>query len=53
MKRLTDLTVIVILAKGFDILAGRVEVEVPWVQTRSDYAVSRKPSSVILAHRLT
>ena len=33
---------LVILAEGFDILAGRVEVTVPWVQSRSDYAVARE-----------
>ena len=29
----------VILADGFDILSGSVEVTVPWVLTRDDYSV--------------
>ena len=31
-----------ILAKGFDILDGRVEITVPWVMDREDYSVVRK-----------
>ena len=33
---------LVILAQGFDILDGRVEIEVPWVMDRSDYSVVRE-----------
>ena len=35
-------TCVVILAAYFDLLEGRVEVTVPWVQSRSDYAVARE-----------
>ena len=32
----------VILAKGFDILDGRVEITVPWVMDRTDYSLVRE-----------
>ncbi|KAI0771085.1 hypothetical protein BD413DRAFT_476760 [Trametes elegans] len=39
MLRKGDLTTPLILAKGFDILQGHVEVTVPWVIEDNDYSV--------------
>ncbi|KAH9928456.1 uncharacterized protein BXZ73DRAFT_102299 [Epithele typhae] len=39
LLRLTGTPMPVILAQNFDLHAGRVEVTVPWVQTRNDYEV--------------
>ena len=33
---------VVILAAGFDILLGRIEIEVPWVVPDSDYSLVRE-----------
>lgn len=47
-----DFFLSVILAKGFDILLGRIEVSVPWVIEDSDYSVVRELSSVLNMCRL-
>ncbi|KAI0672647.1 hypothetical protein C8Q78DRAFT_1020639 [Trametes maxima] len=39
MLRKGDISTPLILAKGFDILQGRVEVTVPWVEEGTDYSV--------------
>ncbi|KAI0672632.1 hypothetical protein C8Q78DRAFT_1068209 [Trametes maxima] len=39
LLRKGDLSTPVVLANGFDILLGRVEVTVPWLLTGSDYSL--------------
>ncbi|KAI8982931.1 hypothetical protein BD414DRAFT_443140 [Trametes punicea] len=39
LLRKGDLTTPLVLASGFDILLGRIEVTVPWVLPDSDYSV--------------
>ncbi|KAL1939163.1 hypothetical protein VTO73DRAFT_10204 [Trametes versicolor] len=56
LLRKGDLATPLVLASGFDILLGRIEVTVPWVIPDSDYSVVRAlllPLSLVFVWSLT